>query len=260
MIKLIATDMDGTLLDDNKKFSDEFFEIHEKLTEKGIHFLVASGRQYYNILEYFKDLKSNLIIMAENGSIVMENGEELFSRCLTKKDAIKLVKEGRAISSANVILCGKKSAYVESKNIDFLIEVEKYYKKYEIVRDLTEIDDEILKVTVCDLTGAEKNTYPHYQKFERDYQVAVSGEIWVDIVDKKINKGIALKRLREKLGIHSSEVMVFGDYLNDYEMMKEGEYSFAMKNAHPKLKEVAKYEAKSNNESGVLESIKSYVL
>ncbi|MDP0488408.1 MAG: HAD family hydrolase [Fusobacterium sp. JB021] len=259
MIKLIATDMDGTLLNDEKQIDNKFWNIHEKLTEKGIHFLIASGRQYYNIFEYVKHLKANIIILAENGSIIMEDGKELFSKCLPKEDAIKLIEVGRNIPTGHLIFCGKKKAYIENTDPEFITELEKYYKKYEIVEDITKVDDEALKITICDLTGAEKNTYPYYKDYYDKYKVAISGEIWVDVVDKDINKGVALEILQEKLGIKKAETMVFGDYLNDYELMQQGDYSFAMENAHPELKAIAKYSGGDNNDAGVVKTIEEYI-
>lgn len=259
MIKLIAVDMDGTLLNDEKKIDDRFWGVHDRLTKKGIHFLIASGRQYYNIFEYVKHLKSNIIILAENGSIIMEDGKELFSKCLPKEDAIKLIEVGRKIPTGHLIFCGKKKAYIEDTIPEFIVELEKYYKEYEVVRDITKVDDEALKITVCDLTGAEKNSYPYYREYCDKYKVAISGEIWVDVVDKDINKGLALKILQKKLGIKKSETMVFGDYLNDYELMQQGDYSFAMDNAHPDLKAIAKYNGGDNNDAGVVRTIEEYI-
>lgn len=260
MIKLIVSDMDGTLLDDNKKLHDDFWEVFEELKKRGIYFVPASGRQYFNIYEYFKRIEEGLVILAENGSFIVEDGKELYSKCLNKKDALELIEAVRKIPTAHVIFCGKKKAYVESSNPDFIKEVEKYYTRYEIVQDVTKADDEALKVTICDLTGAEENSYPHVKKYSKDFKVAVSGFVWVDIINKDSDKGKGLSVLQEKLGISKDETMVFGDYLNDYELMQQGKYSFAMENAHPELKKIAKYNGGDNNNNGVIKTIKKYVL
>ena len=260
MIKLIVSDMDGTLLDDSKKLHDDFWEVFEELQKKGIYFVPASGRQYFNIYEYFKRIKKNLIILAENGSYIVEDGKEIYSKCLDKKDAVELIEVARKIPTADIIFCGKKKAYLENNNSEFIAEVEKYFTRYEIVEDLTKVDDEALKITLCDLTGAEKNSFPYVEKYNEKYKVAVSGFIWIDITQKGINKGVGLRILQEKLGIKKDETMVFGDYLNDYELMLEGEYSFAMENAHPELKKIAKYNGGDNNNGGVVKSIKRHIL
>ena len=260
MIKLVVSDMDGTLLDDNKVLHEDFWDIFYKLKGKGIYFVPASGRQYFNIYEYFKRIEEGLIILAENGSYIVEDGKEFYSKCLKKEDALELIEASRKIPTAHVVFCGKKKAYVESNDPEFIKEIEKYYTRYEIVDDITKVDDEALKITICDLTGVEENSYPYVEKYNKDFKVAISGFIWIDLTHKESNKGIGLQVLQEKLGITKDETMVFGDYLNDYELMQQGKYSFAMENAHPELKKVAKYNGGDNNNSGVMKSIRKYIL
>ena len=97
------------------------------------------------------------------------------------------------------------------------------------------------------------------KKFNAEYQVVVSGGIWLDIMNQSTNKGVALEKIKEFFEIKYDELLVFGDYLNDYEMMSCGKYSFAMENAHPKLKEKANYVTKSNKDEGVLFTIKQFL-
>ena len=259
MIKLVVTDMDGTFLNDKKEFSEEFWDIHSKMEEKNIKFVVASGRQYQNLRKNFEKIMDKIVFIAENGSYVVEREKEIYSRVLSEDLIKKYVEIGRKIPTTNIVLCGKKSAYIESNNKDFINEVEKYYEEKKIVTDLLEVkDDEIIKVTYCDLSGTEKNVYP-YIKNEKDTQIVVSGEIWLDISHLESNKGIALEALQKELNIKYEETMIFGDYLNDYEMLKKGKYSFAMENAHEKVKRISNFIAKSNNENGVIEELKKII-
>lgn len=262
MIKLIVTDMDGTFLNDNKEINVEFWEVFEKLKEKNIKFVVASGRQYQNLRKHFNAIKDDIIFIAENGSYVVEKEKEIYSQVLTKDEVKKFISLGREIKDTNLVLCGKKSAYIENDEKEFLNEVNKYYEERVLVKDLMEIveknEDEIIKIAFCNLKGTESNVYP-FLKTEKNFQVVVSGEIWLDVSHLKSNKGIALEILKEKLGIDYDEVMIFGDYLNDYEMLQKGKYSFAMENAHDEVKKIANYLAKSNNENGVVEEIKKYI-
>lgn len=259
MIKLIVTDMDGTFLDDKKRFSDEFWYIYEELKKKNIKFVVASGRQYFNLKKIFKKIENELTFIAENGSIVIDGKKEVYSRILERELVLKYLEIGRKIPSCNLVLCGKKSAYIENMDDEFLEEVKKYYEKIEIVKDLTEVkNDEIIKIAFCDLGGTEKNVYPHL-KNEKDSQIVVSGEIWLDVSHLESNKGIALENLQKKLNITEDETMAFGDYLNDYEMLKKAKYSYAMENAHHEIKKICKNIAKNNNESGVIVAIKERI-
>ncbi|MGL4210180.1 MAG: HAD-IIB family hydrolase, partial [Cetobacterium somerae] len=222
-------------------------------------FVVASGRQYQNLRKNFDKIKNKIVFIAENGSYVVEKEKEIYSRILSKEIIKKYVEIGRKIPTTNVVLCGKKSAYIESTEIEFVTEVEKYYEERKVVSNLLDfIDDEIIKITYCDLSGTERNVYPYIEN-EKDCQIVVSGEIWLDISHLESNKGIALEALQKELGVNYEETMIFGDYLNDLEMLKKGKYSFAMENAHEEIKKISNFIAKSNNENGVLEELKKII-
>jgi hydroxymethylpyrimidine pyrophosphatase-like HAD family hydrolase len=85
----------------------------------------------------------------------------------------------------------------------------------------------------------------------------VSGRHWVDVMNLSANKGEGIRHLQQALGITAAQTMVFGDFLNDLEMMDAAEYSFAMENAHPELRARARYLAPSNAENGVVRTISS---
>lgn len=256
MIKMIVSDMDGTLLDDSHKVSEEFWSLLKQLQSRGIVFVAASGRQYFNLLSIFDDVKDDIYFVAENGTYMVHAGEELFLNALPRDEADTLIREARKIEHADIVVCGKRSAYVEASHAPFIEEVRKYYTKCEIVDDLSSIDDDILKVTICDITGAEANSYPFLKQFSDDYQVVISGKIWIDMVKKDANKGVAVKKLQKILGIRADQTIAFGDYMNDAEMLGDAHFSFAMEDAHPEVKKIARYQAGSNNENGVVEAIR----
>ena len=260
MIKLIATDMDGTFLDDDNQFPKDFYKVFRKLKAKGIIFGAASGRQYYNLVERFHDIKKDMLFIAENGTYVVYKGKELYSHTLKLEEAKKFVEMARTIEGVHIVLCGKKSAYIENSAPDALAEVNKYYAKCELVKDLMLVEDEILKVSLLDFKGAEQNSATFFAPYKEDYQVTIGGYLWMDIMNAGANKGIAIKKVQELLNINADETMVFGDYLNDLEMMQSAYYSFAMENAHKRIKEIARFETKSNNQSGVIETIKEHIL
>ena len=82
-------------------------------------------------------------------------------------------------------------------------------------------------------------------------KVKVSGENWLDISNMNAHKGYALEKVMKTYNFKSDEVMVFGDYNNDLEMLALSDYGFAMANAHPNVKKAAKYSTLSNDENGV---------
>ena len=260
MIKFIATDMDGTLLNSKKELSPEFYDVFEELKKRNILFAAASGRQYYTLAKEFDEIKEDMLFIAENGTLVIYKGKELAVNGLDRDLANELIRIGRTIDNSSVVLCGKNSAYVECDDERFLGEVKKYYERCEIVEDLEKVDDTVLKVTMCDFNGSEKNSHKYFKKYENDLQVAIAGDIWLDITAGGVNKGVAIKEIQELLNIGFDETMVFGDYLNDLEMMKSAYYSYAMENAHEDLKKVSRFiTEKNNDEDGVMYQIKEVV-
>ncbi|MGL4567851.1 MAG: HAD family hydrolase [Fusobacteriaceae bacterium] len=256
MIKLIITDMDGTLLNDNHEIDGEFWELFNQMKKQDILFSVASGRQYYNLVEKFQDIQDEMIFIAENGTFVMHQGKELFSNCLLPQDVKYILKKLEGIENIGVVLCGKESAYITDTSPRFVEQVEKYYHRCKIVESFHDINEGILKVAVYDFLGSEENTYPHFIQDRERFQVVVSGKHWLDIMHTDSNKGEAIKKVLETLNITREETAAFGDYLNDLEMLKAVGHSYAMENAHDEIKKIARYITLSNNNSGVIHSIK----
>jgi Cof subfamily protein (haloacid dehalogenase superfamily) len=253
-IKLIATDMDGTLLNSKHELDESFYPVFRKLQDHGIIFVAASGRQYYNLTKALDKVKDEVIFAAENGSYVVFKDEEIHVQAIDADIVRELIKISQDIPNTFPIICGKKKAYVEDDNQEFIDHLKLYFERYEIVEDLLKVeDDQFLKFTLCDLAGSEANSFPHYKRFQESLQVKVSGPIWLDISHKQANKGRAMEVLQEKFGITREQTMVFGDYLNDLEMLQKAKYSYAMANAHPDVKKIARFIAKSNDENGVVE-------
>lgn len=251
-IKLIVSDMDGTLLNSKHEVSQRFFDAFKKLKQQGIKFAVASGRQYYSLRERMEPIKDEMIYIAENGAIVMENEEEKHLVPMDPEVVNQLVKEVREIGGKYLILCGRKQAYIESEAPEFMDPFLNHYEKYKVVDDLLKIEDDvILKVTICDPDGAEKHSMPHVSHFKNSLQVKLSGEIWIDFNDQEAQKGNALKAVQEFLGITKGETMVFGDYLNDLELFEHAAIGYAVENAHPDVKKAAAHATKSNDNFGV---------
>lgn len=260
-IRLIACDMDGTLLDDSGLIHDEFWPLIELLHDRGITFCPASGRQYYSLLERFKPISAEVIFIAENGTYVIQNGREISSSCLTKastNNAIQIARNLRSTETdVGIVLCGKRSAYIEHTEPIFQEEVDKYYLRVEFVNNLLSVEDEFLKVAIFNFDSAERVTYPAFSGVQDTHQVVVSGAHWLDVMAPQANKGAAIRHIQQSLHITRDQTMVFGDYLNDMEMMDESTYSFAMANAHPILKARANFLSPGNDENGVVRTIKS---
>ncbi|QHT71761.1 HAD family phosphatase [Rhodocytophaga rosea] len=260
-IKLVVTDIDGTLVNSAYQLSNDFYTVFDKLRARGILFAVASGRQFFNLANRFEAIKKDLIFIAENGSYVVDQGEEILVQAIEQSIAKELLVEARTIADTYIVLCGKKKAYVENSHPYFISKVKLYYDEFELVEDLMQVeDDQFLKIAICDLAGAEANSYRHFQQKRDLLQVKVSGKIWLDLSHKLADKGRAIALLQNKYSISIEETMAFGDYLNDLEMMQRAYFSYAMENAHPDIKKAARFRAKSNDENGVLEVLQQMLM
>ncbi|MBP0905676.1 HAD family hydrolase [Mariniflexile gromovii] len=262
-VKLVVTDMDGTLLNPKSEVSPRFFNQFNELKKKNIHFVAASGRQYQSILEKLEAIKDEISIIAENGGMMKHNNTEHILLKLTTENIAKSIEILRQIDGVFIVLCGRKSAYIENTNQEFVSKFNKYYSEYQIVEDLTKVTgDDFLKIAVYHFESSEKHILPYIGELKNNLQVIVSGQHWLDISHANANKGFALSMLQESLGITKDETMVFGDYNNDLQMLDLAYFSFAMENAHDDVKKVARFQTKSNSEEGVeaiLEQVISHI-
>ncbi|WP_026960053.1 Cof-type HAD-IIB family hydrolase [Aliagarivorans taiwanensis] len=259
-IAFIAADMDGTLLNPDGQLDPEFFDVYQQLSDKGIHFAAASGRQYYSLKQTFAPIAEQMLFIAENGTLVMHQDQELYSCTIAKAEIEQVITEARAIDGAHIVLCGKRSAYIETQDPKAIAEISKYYHRRESVADLLAVDDEFIKVAICHFDGTEALVYPSInQHFGQSHQVVVSAAIWLDVMNAEASKGSAIKHLQQTLGFSFEQTMSFGDYFNDVEMLAASYHSYAMANAHPEVKKLARFEAPSNAESGVLQVLKRLI-
>lgn len=243
--------MDGTLLNSNHEVSDRFFSIFQKLKERGVIFVAASGRQYHSMAHKLAPIKEDIIFIAENGALVRRKEQELSVTPIASGLKGKLLDIVEDIEDAYAMLCGKYKSYFDGRSLQFLEELKEYYSCYEVVDDFSKVDDEIVKIAVYHGTSAEDFIYPRMQQLEKEVKVKVSGQHWVDLNDYKAHKGNALKKVMGDLGVSEEELLVFGDYNNDLEMLSLAKHSFAMANAHPNVKKVANFETFSNDAFGV---------
>lgn len=256
-IKLVAVDMDGTFLDGEGQIPEASWALIDRLQERGIKFVPASGRQFATLREQFAPL-GEIAIIAENGTVVMHGENEIYSNIIGKSSVDAVIQAVRAQSAldAGLVLCGRRTAYVERADEAFAAAIAPYYRAVQVVEDLDQVDDEIIKMAVNVGTGAVQEMAA---ALEVPLQVVISGSHWVDAMNHGVHKGLALNALQEKLGISADETAVFGDYPNDLEMIKAATYSFAMANAHPVVAEAANFTAPSNLEHGVLQVLGAYL-
>lgn len=251
-IKLVALDMDGTLLDSNKKLPGDFMDWVKKHPD--IKTVIASGRQYYTLIKDFIPIKDELVYVAENGGLVFERDEIIYSNEMEKEDICKCLERINGLEGATPIVCGAKSAYMKEAKESILKEAKMYYDHLQCVEDLYEaaLQDIIVKIAIFVEEKKAEPAMEHFAGLEKHLSAVLSGDSWIDISNCTVNKGIAVAAVQEKYGIDRAESMAFGDYLNDVGLIKSCEESYCMENGHPDLKALAKHMTDSNDNNGVM--------
>ena len=282
MIKLIASDMDGTLLGKKMEIPQENIEAIRYATDKGITFMVATGRGATEAIPVLEEANITCPMITVNGAEAFdETGKKLFTVGLEKETAlsiIPLLKEAgvyfeiatdKGIFSDNPHLRIENAATMLANQLPHLtfkmaiamasthlamLEVD-YVKDYQELIDDNAIT--ILKVIVFEQQG-DKILKPLRQKVETIPDIVVTSSFPNNIEINHMNaqKGIAVKKYAEKLGIAMDEVMTIGDNFNDASMLELAGVSFAMGNAEEGVKKIARFETDNHDEGGVAKAIR----
>jgi len=261
MIKLIASDMDGTLLTTDKRLPVDFTDVVRALYKKGVSFCIASGRQYASLRRDLEDLVGELIFIAENGALIMEHDEQLFIDPLDACDLPHIVRAAEGLERVYPVVCRSDAALVDKTASEaFVTELRMYYEQTFVVDDLAgacaDFHD-VCKVAFYDAGDAATHLLPVLkQRLGGDHSVILSGANWVDVMKPGVNKGRAMRMLQQIKGISPDESMAFGDYLNDLELLESVTESYAMENALEELKAIARHIAPPNDEDGVMRVVK----
>ena len=265
-IRLVAMDMDGTLLNDRKELPKDFIPWVRRHPE--VLKVIASGRQYYQLLRDLAPLGDELIYIAENGGIVFENGEQIYCNAMAEEDqrlalsAVRHAQEQLPELTLSPILCGAGSAWLrkdaseEAKRNAAL-----YYARLGEAEDLFSLvgTDSILKIAVFVSNRRAKEAYAAFGPISERLNAVVSGDSWIDIANDDEDKGLAVEAICRRHGLRREQCMAFGDYMNDSGLLQSCGESYCMENGLEELKRLARYVAPSNNEEGVMQVLKARI-
>ncbi len=254
MIKLIASDIDGTLVKDGTcEINEEIFDCIRKLHNRGIIFVAATGRHSVSIDNLFAPVADKIFYVSDNGAYIGMKGRSLFLNGLERSVSTELVDDLHLNPKLLPVAATKTSYYIDKYDEKFMDWLKYGYQgSVKYVEDFSLLDEEILKISVyCENIYNEADYI--IDKYKDKMNVKYSGTMWLDCSAKGVSKGYAIKTIQESLGISERETLVFGDHCNDIEMLESAYYSFAMDNAVDELKAVARFQTKSNVSDGVLD-------
>lgn len=268
LYKLIAIDLDGTLLDNNKKISRENLDTINMLIKKGYEIVIATGRRYWSAKELTKEIDGHMTILANNGNIVRnsENDQILIEKYLNIEDFRVVVSEGRKRNLHPIVHI---NGYEEGFDIilEFHKQADDYLIKdnrYKRVNNYLEIkDDRILAVVY---TGTKSLIHSFNkdinERFTNRYNTHVmeniqSVEAFMEVMHPLGSKWLSLVEYAKKIKINPEEIIAIGDDNNDIDMIKNSGLGIAMKNASFRARSVAKIiTEKDNDELGVAFELK----
>ena len=256
MLKLIASDLDGTLLQNGaQKLDPRVIELIKKLKDQGILFVAASGRQYANLRRLFAPVQDEIAYIAENGSLCIYRGQILSKGFIERDFGLRIIDAIQNFYHCDCIVSGEKICYTDSKNQKFndhMLHV--VGNDMEFVEDLkTDVTEDFLKISACDFNGTKDCEKYLKDMFGNEIKIVTSGNIWVDFVAPNANKGTALQTLINHLKIDEEDCVAFGDQYNDVEMLQLVGTSYAMSNAAPGIAYYSTYVTDSVEE--VLEDL-----
>lgn len=260
MIKLVVSDIDGTLLQDGgHELNPELFDTILKLRKAGMQFAAASGRQWASIEAVFNPIKEKIFYLSDNGAYLGCHGRNLILNTIDRELAFDVVRDIRA-AGLDALLSGPDVVYMDGDNEEFYQWLVNGYK-FRVVRvpDILQVQDEFIKISAYRKTDIESHTVDIREKYSSHLKITISGDMWLDCMAPGVNKGQAVRQLQESLNISPEETMVFGDQLNDIEMLGQAYYSFAVGNARPEVKEAARFQTDLNVRDGVLKILKLLV-
>lgn len=256
-IRLIASDLDATLLDAHSQLPPDFVPTVKALAALDIHFAAASGRPLYTLEEMFPALRREMILIGDNGGAVRWNGETLFTSKMPPEGWRTLVRKTRQAGDV-AVLCGLETAYVERQYQQYDAVMKQFYTRVDYVDDLTAVTAPADKFTIYLPRGNAQEAFDalYGPACGGEFSVAVAGKNWVDIMNPGVHKGAALAALGQKLEIPAGSMMAFGDTYNDAEMLETARYGFLVENGSLPLRQRVPFLAPPHWEQGVMQVLK----
>lgn len=258
MIRLIVSDIDGTLLPEGQMSLDpEYMKVIRKLNENGIVFAAASGRQVSSMKHIFSPVDDCIFYISDNGGTIREQDKTLLSRSIEPEDLTEIVRELRRTPGIKSILSYQDGYYIEEFDEDlYNMLFHQYHGTGGVVDSFLDRPEGCVKISLYTDDDPGKYIDKLREQWGNHMTVNISGKEWIDLSHKKATKGDAVSWLQKYLNVTPEETMVFGDNFNDISMFGCALQSYASIHSHPDVKKEARYTFASFEENGVLKVLK----
>ncbi len=266
MYKLLAIDIDGTLINDRKEVTREVNEAIQEAKRKGVKVVICTGRPIGGVHGFIEELDlHDQYVVTFNGALVQhsETKEVASEISLAHEDLMTLYGVSQELKTSMHFFDSQR-IYTPNKDISSYTVVESFVNGVPLhYREMEEIPSDILipKIMfVGEPECLEKTIAAIPATLKEQYTMVRSAPFFYEILHPSVSKGNAVKLLAEKLGIAREEVICIGDGENDLTMIEYAGCGVAMGNAEESVKEIAQFHTRSNNEHGVAYAIEHLIL
>ena len=280
MKKLIAIDLDGTLLNSYGEISEEDKKAVQKQIQNGAEVVLTSGRTISAMESFAEEVGANNYLISGNGTVIydLQNKQNIYEKYLSREKVLEIIKICEE-NSMYYNVYTNRSIITKSLNFNTLFYYSENLKKpaekrtnIEQIANIPEyiasLEEPFLKITVCDNDKAIFNRMIYALKQIEDIDVLevahMSRKIvriddeerkleyyYTEITSKNVNKWDAILYLAKKIQIPVENIITIGDNVNDVKMLENAAFGIAMENSNPKVKEIANFITTDNNNNGV---------
>lgn len=267
MYKLIALDMDGTLLNKEKKVTDRTKKAIQDARDKGVTVVLATGRPIDGVNRYLEELNMYTdkdYVLSYNGGLVLKTkSKEVITKIGLLGEDVHYLYDLSKKLNVNIHAFSEKDGLVTPKNSKYT-QVEADINGIAITEmnfDNIAKDESYIKIMMIDEPEILQNAVDNLPKEVYDkYTVVRSTPFFLEFLNKEVNKGTGLELLAKHLGVNRDEIIAMGDAGNDLHMIEYAGMGIAMGNAFDEVKEAADYITDSNDDDGVATAIEKLVL
>lgn len=256
--RLIALDVDGTLINDQFQIMPKTREILIDAYQNGMMIALCTGRGPQSTIPLMEELGVEGPVVVHNGAIILHSRtKEVYGQVGFQIEELRdLIHYCRTID-VHMDVNTAFDLYVEAVSPEIEALYSEYYVKPLRVHNVLELQDEIVKLSILGVEARIPTILADLLDRFPQFHITQSGENYIDVIHPEVSKGEGTAILADKLGIPMAQIIAFGNYYNDLELLAKVGLGIAMENSPDEVKKVAKSVTRSNNDEGIYHALKS---